>query len=545
MPGTGKRAWILLGLLWLGGGTAPAREPSRGPDPAVPVERALARKDLEGAEKALARLLLTRGDTPAAMLLLGRVRLLRLDPVAARHAFLAASTRKETRLEALLGLARCELMLQEPRRALTLAREALSLAPGEGRAMALEVRALLDLGRPGEALDRSSRALELLGRAAPASLLEARGAALFRAGQVREAARSYEASLLREPDLVEAHLRLGTGLLPPSGGAHPADLFPGLGAFRRGGLDRAIALFRKSWRAAPADPVCHRLLGEALLERDRRRLFLLRHPIFRKIRALLPDPGPGRLPLERLFPGYRGLSPARRTVVDRVARAWARYIPRLAALGARHDLLSPLESATKSEDRASLRGRRTADGRFWDEVRGVGGFHAATGVEALDEASLFGFDTLAHEVTHQVHLFAMNGEERRELERLYRKARREGRCLDYYAATCVEEYAAQGFEAFLSLAKIPGSKRTHGHTRFELLRVDPGLERFFRRHTAWSPLEGKNRRALLEAAAEWALLSGRFDDTLTAVALMGEEITEHARDLRDQALYEKRLAGEL
>ena len=539
--GREKTALLLLWTLFQGWVGLQAGTPA-GAEPARLVRRALDQGRVEDAERVLARLLSSRGESAGALVFLGRVRLLRGDPVAARRAFFKALKKGGARIEALKGLARCELLLQEPARALSLAREAAVLSPGDGEARTLEVRALLDLGKPNEALECSRKALESLGGDPPPALLEARGAALFRCGEVEESAACYEKALLRKSDLTEAHIRLGTGLLRPSrDGGHPPFLFSGLGAFRKGDLDRAVALFRRSWKAAPSDPVCHRLLGEALQERERRRSFLFGHPVYRKLKTLLEDPGPGGLPLERLFPGYTSLSPGGKAVVDKVARAWGRYLPRLAALGARHDILSPTESATRARERAALRGRRTADGRFWDEVRGVGGFHAATGVESLEEAASFGFDTLAHEVTHQVHLFAMNQKERREVERLYEKALREGRCLDYYAATCVEEYLAQGFEAFLSLAKIPGAKRTHGHTRFELLRLDPDLERFLRRRTAWSPLYGPNRAAVLEAAAEWALLAGRFDDALTAVGLMGRAITEHARDLRDQALAEKGL----
>ncbi len=544
--GRGKAILLVAWILVQAGGRLPAGTPALDPAALARALRlSLARGRAEEAEESLARLLALRGETPGVLVFLGRVRLLRGDPVAARHAFFQALRKVKDHPGALKGLARCELLLQDPERALSLARRASALDPGDGEASALEVRALLDLGRPEKALARAEAALESFRGDPPPSLLEARGAALFRCGHVEESALSYEEALLRKPNLAEAHIRLGTGLRPAAGPVPPPALVPGIAAFRKGDLGRAEALFRKSWRAAPSNPVCHRLLGEVLLERSRRRCFLFHHPIYRKLRSLLADPGPGRLPLEKLFPGYHGLSPERKAVVNRVARAWARYIPRLAALGARHDLLSLTESATLAADRAFLRGKRTADGRFWDEVRGVGGFHAATGVESLDEAASFGFDTLAHEVTHQVHLFAMSAAERREVERLYETARREGRCLDYYAATCPEEYLAQGFEAFLSLAKMPGEKRTHGHTRFELVRLDPGLDRFLRRHTAWTPLYGPRRAALLEASAEWALLAGRFDDALTAVAMMGSRMTEHARDLRDRALAEKGLTRNL
>ena len=217
---------------------------------------------------------------------------------------------------------------------------------------------------------------------------------------------------------------------------------------------------------------------------------------------------------------------------------WATYLPGLLRVGGRHDLLARAESATQAGERARLRGRKTSDGRYWDHVRGLGGLYAATGVEALDQAHHLGFNTLVHELTHQVHLFVMGEATRAKVEALFADACRQGRCLDYYAATCVEEYLAQGAEAFVSLAKRPDSRRTYSHTRFELMALDPALDAFLRAHAAWDPLEGPQRRPLLEAAAEYALLAGRPDQALTALALLGPDLPVHAADLRDQALLE-------
>ena len=126
-------------------------------------------------------------------------------------------------------------------------------------------------------------------------------------------------------------------------------------------------------------------------------------------------------------------------------------------------------------ERAWLRGRRTFDGRVWDDVRGIGGLCAATGVEALDDAHTGGFQTLVHELAHQVHLYALPRVKRDRITVLYRRAKRDGLCLDYYAASNEAEYFAQGVEAFFSYVKVAGQPVTHGHTHFELRRRDPEL----------------------------------------------------------------------
>ena len=61
----------------------------------------------------------------------------------------------------------------------------------------------------------------------------------------------------------------------------------------------------------------------------------------------------------------------------------------LIAKGGRHDLMLEAERTTDHAQRASLRGRRTFDGRVWDDVRGIGGLRAATDIEALVIALYF------------------------------------------------------------------------------------------------------------------------------------------------------------
>jgi hypothetical protein len=220
-------------------------------------------------------------------------------------------------------------------------------------------------------------------------------------------------------------------------------------------------------------------------------------------------------------PGHAELASPRQRVVDRTAALFARHLPKLVAIGGRHDLLVELARTTDAEARANLRGKRTFDGRFWDDVRGVGGVHAATGIEALDEAAAFGFDTFAHEVAHQVHYYAFTPTQRARLRALYRAAVDGGRCLDYYAATNEAEYFGQGVEAFVSLGKRPGGETTHGHTRFELRRVDPELHDFVAGLVSWDPLaDAARREPLLVAAVAVALRVGRPDDAVVAAGMM-------------------------
>jgi hypothetical protein len=127
-----------------------------------------------------------------------------------------------------------------------------------------------------------------------------------------------------------------------------------------------------------------------------------------------------------------------------------------------------------------------------------------------------------------VHFFTFNPLERARIRSLYKQAMAERRCLDYYAASNEAEYFGQGVEAFVSLAKRPGSETTHGHTRWELLRVDPKLYAFIVSLVDFDPLlDGAARQRLLAASVEVALRCGRPEDAAVAAEMMnpGEQRT--------------------
>ena len=240
-------------------------------------------------------------------------------------------------------------------------------------------------------------------------------------------------------------------------------------------------LLRAVLRREPLHPIAHRLLGETVFAQRTAMGMAASDPAFLALAAAMPKPDVRGLPVAEFVRAYPTLSPTRRVVVERTAAMFGSQLGRLCAVGCRHDLLGELERTTDESARANLRGRRTFDGRVWDDVRGVGGAKAATGMEALDDAATFGFDTLAHEVAHQVHYLAFTPLQKARIRSLYQRALSEGRCLDYYAASNEAEYFGQGVEAFASLAKRPGGETTHGHTRFELYAVDRAPARLHRR----------------------------------------------------------------
>ena len=169
----------------------------------------------------------------------------------------------------------------------------------------------------------------------------------------------------------------------------------------------------------------------------------------------------------------------------------------LHAAGATHEILPLDRGLAELEGLGWLKELRTFDGRRYAHLRGVGGRHAATGIERLHVAARFAYHLFAHEFAHQLLRYAFPKDLQAEVASLYEAARAEDRSLDWYAASNVDEYFAQGYEAFVSPAKRGCLKETQRHTRAELRRRDPALHRFLQAHLDLSH-EDEGRMAVFE-----------------------------------------------
>jgi hypothetical protein len=212
-------------------------------------------------------------------------------------------------------------------------------------------------------------------------------------------------------------------------------------------------------------------------------------------------PAPEVEDLEKVVRGYGSLTDVERRVVC-VSTAPARPFWRaLVAAGVTHDLIPLDADLTDDAGRRDLVGQRTFDGRWYEHLRGVGGTQAATGTEKLREAADFAFNTFAHEFGHQLHRKGLSESQQKEVDRLYAEATRGARFLDYYAASNVDEYFAQGYEAFVSPLKRGCLTETARHTRTELAERDPPLYEFL-----WKILDTSHETpetlARLRAAAD-------------------------------------------
>ncbi|MFN8671619.1 MAG: tetratricopeptide repeat protein [Candidatus Sericytochromatia bacterium] len=156
------------------------------------------------------------------------------------------------------------------------------------------------------------------------------------------------------------------------------------------------------------------------------------------------------------------------------------YLSVLAKKGATHYIIPDYEKLTDTDKTAYLKDQKTIDGRLWDDVKGMGGFDSATGIEDLEDSLYFDFNTLAHELTHQVHGYALDDDKITKILELYENAKKRDKFLDYYSKTNEYEYFAQGVEAYISVQGKKNPKSTAKNTPELLKEVDIDLYNFIK-----------------------------------------------------------------
>ncbi len=293
------------------------------------------------------------------------------------------------------------------------------------------------------------------------------GKALKRAGRLEEAVSQFELALSLEPRYYRALLALG-------------DIW-----LREGDYERAAMAARLAIESDGDGALAHSELSYACLGMQERARIEIGASDFAAL--YYEEPAAPRYELtDEIFPNYKTLSRRQQRVIDRAVAPLAEFLPKLAEKGARHYLLPFDERVSEIKGFDDIVDDKTFDGRFYASIRGVGGRITVSGIEYIEMASHGGFNTIAHEFAHQVHMTAMTEEDVKEVRKLYKKATKSGLALDYYAASNEYEYFAQGYEAFISERKRPSAGITARHTRRELMMRDPDLYLFLEKLTTRS-----------------------------------------------------------
>lgn len=379
------------------------------------------------------------------------------------------------------GHAELHLLVADAQEALESAAMALSTPRGRrcGPAWRAKAMALIDLGRYKPALAAARRGVQV----APDDVLvaEAYARAAFRVGDMPEAGRAYRRATELDPLTEEGNLRLGSGFGPLTDGrpwtyAEFRKRFAaGVTAWEDGRLTEATVLFRELVAAKP-DNFKFRL-GLGLVRRATRRYHELAFG-GSVGDAYLKLPSYDAPELARYILNWKDLPEWAKDVVRISVAPAHKWLDELVKHNGTHEILRLTDTLDDAPTRRSLRTVQTFDGRWYAHIRGVGGAAAATGIEKLKGATEFSFNTFAHEFAHQLLRQAFPRRHLVRVNQLYVKARNEGRCLDYYAASNVDEYFAQGYEALVSLRKRGCLRDTARHTRAELIERDPALFKF-------------------------------------------------------------------
>lgn len=186
-----------------------------------------------------------------------------------------------------------------------------------------------------------------------------------------------------------------------------------------------------------------------------------------RFRAIPRPPEPEGL--REVFPDFDRVDEDLQKIILLSVAPLSNYVNVLAVAGATYQLIPFHKRQWELPNKERIRGRRTFDLRLWDDVKGQGGFHSTAGEEWVREVMYERFNVLAHEFMHQVHSI-FTEDQQKEVEQLYREAKRAERTLDSYADYNEWEYLAQAYEAWISPRKLPDLRGTAGHTREEVTR---------------------------------------------------------------------------
>jgi tetratricopeptide (TPR) repeat protein len=349
-------------------------------------------------------------------------------------------------------------------------------------------------------------------------------------------------------DVLAVHPRLAAALV-------------GIGAvhYYREQFEDAARVFREIAHAHPGFGLAHYGFTQSERRRRERDDPDVRAAIER-FRGLPRPPEPDRL--REVFVDFDRLDDDHQKIVLLSVAPLGNYIPILAIAGATVQLLPFHKRLWELPNKERTRARRTFDLRLWDDVKGQGGFHAVAGEEWMRDVMLERFNVLAHEFMHQVHSF-FTEEQRKEVESLFRVAKREKRTLDSYADYNEMEYLAQAYEAYISPAKAEGLGGTAGHTRASVTAKDPRIVAFLERVNARESyreneiiahrqktrnLVTEGKLAEAEAAARAALDHyGEHPDLLSALTgalrIRGDYDAAIAADTRSTTLFPDRVRG--
>jgi tetratricopeptide (TPR) repeat protein len=412
------------------------------------------------------------------LLAAGRLALDRRDFERARQCFeraLQKSTRPVDRAQALRGLGQRHYQLRE-------------------------FDAALQKLKQGVAAERTADGL--------AALAET----LIRLGRTEDAIAAAEAAVALNPHHEGAHYLLGNGyarenytqLAARLGDAFApllADVRRASDAFEQGDFDTALRLSLAVLQRCPQLGRAHAIAAKAL--ESQRFVIDVHRAAYERRFAATPLPAvPG---IERYVLNWKDLSPRHRKRVALSVVPWKAFIPVLVEGGATHFIKPMWMRLSETPEAQALKDARIDyDSRLWDDVRGMGGHFTVTGIEDVERSIFDRYNTVLHELTHQVH-GVLTADAWREIEALYqaakaRDAKTRNGFLSRYAGGSVWEYFAEGANAEASPRRDAYDGREIVRERF--VELDPALRAAVRRFFAQRDTRASLPVALVKAGEQ-------------------------------------------
>ncbi|MFT7776712.1 tetratricopeptide repeat protein [Roseateles sp.] len=312
---------------------------------------------------------------------------------------------------------------------------------------------------------------------------------LIRLGRTEDAIAAAEGAVALNRHHEAAHYLLGNGytrenysqLQARLGDAFAplmADVKRASDAFDKGDFDAALGLSLDLLRRCPQLGRAHAIAAKAL-ESQRFAVDVHRAAYERRFKATPMPTVPG---IERYVLNWQALSPRHKKRVALSVAPWKSFIPVLVEGGATHFIKPMWMRLSETPQAHALKDARIDyDSRLWDDVRGMGGHFTVTGIEDVERSIFDKYNTVLHELTHQVH-GVLTADQARVIETLYQQAKTRdaathdkanGGFLSRYAGGSVWEYFAEGANAESSPRRDAYDGREI--VRERLIALDPAL----------------------------------------------------------------------
>lgn len=286
-------------------------------------------------------------------------------------------------------------------------------------------------------------------------------------------------------------------------------------AFEDGDYTGARDLCFAALRICPEFGRAHAVLAKAL-EFQRFEIDVHRADYEARFAATPMPEVPG---IERYVINWAALSPRDQKRVALSVAPWKTYLPVLLEGGSTHFIKPLYMLLSETPNMTSLRDQRiNYDSRLWDDVRGSGGYNTVTGIEDVQRTIFDRYNTVLHELTHQVH-GVMTADQSREIQEHYRRAKErddvtKNGFLSRYAGGSVWEYFAEGANALESPKRDAWDPREV--VRERLAALDPDLMALVQRSFARTDVKASYPIAYVNAGND-QLEKGQVDAALVFI----------------------------